>query len=203
VVAGGHALVSIGMYSRAENLKAVLDLMCRAVAADPKRAIDTDRTLGIVAERLRHTPQGDCQVQEPMRLPVCALLGEALAAGTPLLKAFRALEPQLTWGRRKGDLGDDRFRACHANALLAGPTGPESRDDVWVGVSLMAPNTCYPAHHHPPEEVYLVLSEGEWWNEDAGWYRPGVGATVYHRPDQRHAMRAGAKPLLAFWALPT
>jgi mannose-6-phosphate isomerase-like protein (cupin superfamily) len=78
----------------------------------------------------------------------------------------------------------------------------ESREDVWVGVSLMAPNTSYPVHHHPPEEVYLVLSEGEWWNDADGWFKPGFGRTVYHRPDQRHAMRSGGEPLLALWALP-
>ena len=190
------------MYSRDAHLQAVLDLMCRSVAADPGRSTDTQRTLGIVEERLRRTPDDRPEAQEPVRQPVCALLDEALAARTPLLEAFRALEPSLTWGRRKGDLGDDRFRACHANAMLVGPGGLEPRADVWVGVSLMAPGTSYPVHHHPPEEIYLVLSDVEWWNEDDGWYRPGFGGTVYHRPDQRHAMRAGAKPLLALWALP-
>jgi mannose-6-phosphate isomerase-like protein (cupin superfamily) len=190
------------MYSRDAHLQSVLDLLCRSVVADPKCSADAERTIGIVAERLRRTPENGPAMQEPMRLPVCALLDEALAAGTPLLEAFRAVEPQLTWGRRKGDLGDDRFRACHANAMLAGPGGLEPREDVQVGVSLMAPNTSYPVHHHAPEEVYLVLSDGEWWNEVEGWYRPGMGGTVYHRPDLRHATRSGSKPLLALWALP-
>jgi mannose-6-phosphate isomerase-like protein (cupin superfamily) len=190
------------MYSRDAHLQTALDLIRRSVAADPRRSSDTERTLEIVEERLRRTPDNGPVEHEPMQLPVCALLGEALGTGTPLLETFRAIEPQLAWYRRKGDLGDDRFRACHANAMLVGPGGMEPREDVWVGVSLMAPNTSYPMHHHPPEEVYLVQSEGEWWNDADGWYQPGFGATVYHRPNQRHAMRSGAKPLLAFWALP-
>jgi hypothetical protein len=190
------------MYSRDASLQPVLDLLCRSVMADPQRSADAERTIGIIEERLRRIPQSGSAAQEPIRLPVCALLDEALAESTPLLEAFRAIEPKLTWYQRKGDLGDDRFRACHANASLVGPDGLEPREDVWIGVSLMAPNTSYPVHHHPPEEVYLVLSDGEWWNEAEGWYRPGSGRTVHHRPNQRHAMRSGATPLLAFWALP-
>lgn len=190
------------MNSRDPHLQAVLDLVCRSVTADPKRSADTDRTLATIEERLRRMPDNGPVGHEPMQLPVCALLGEALAAGTPLLEAFRAIEPGLAWYRRKGDLGDDRFRACHANAMLVGPGGLEPREDVWVGVSLMAPNTSYPVHHHPPEEVYLVQSAGEWWNEADGWHQPGFGGTVYHHSDQRHAMRSGSTPLLAFWALP-
>jgi mannose-6-phosphate isomerase-like protein (cupin superfamily) len=190
------------MYSRDPDLQAVIELMSGSVRADPRRSADTDRTVAIVAERLRRTPDKGPEAHAPMRLPVCALLDEALAAATPLLEAFRTLEPQLTWTRRKGDLGDARFRACHANTLLVGPAGLEPREDVWIGASLMAPNTSYPVHHHPPEEVYLVLSEGAWWTEEAGWYEPGLGGTVYHRPNQHHAMRSGEKPLLALWALP-
>ncbi len=190
------------MYSRDAHLQTLLDRLRHSVLADPGHSADAERTIDIVTERLRRTPEYGPEAHEPMRLPVCALLGEALSAATPLLEAFRAIEPNLAWYRRQGDLGDDRFRACHANAMLVGPGGLEPRADVWIGVSLMAPSTSYPVHHHRPEEVYLVLSDGEWWNEREGWFTPGVGRTVYHHPDQRHAMRAGTKPLLAFWALP-
>jgi hypothetical protein len=46
------------------------------------------------------------------------------------------------------------------------------------------------------------LSEGEWWREGTGWFTPGIGGTLYNRPDVRHAMRAQAHPLFALWALP-
>ena len=85
---------------------------------------------------------------------------------------------------------------------LVGPGGFEEREDVMVGVSLVAPHVTYPDHSHPPEEVYLVLSEGEWWNTAMGWVHPGPGGLVYNPPGITHAMRAGDAPLLALWFLP-
>ncbi len=85
---------------------------------------------------------------------------------------------------------------------MVGPGGIEPREDLWIGATLMAPNTDYPVHHHPPEEIYLVLSEGEWWKEPTGWFTPGVGGTVHNTPDALHAFRSRARPLFALWALP-
>jgi hypothetical protein len=111
------------MYSRDANLQSVLHLLCRSVVADPGHSADAERTIGIVEQRLRVAPSSGAAMPDPVRLPVCALLHEALAARTPLLEAFRAVEPRLTWYQRKGDLGDDRFRACHAKRCWSGPAG--------------------------------------------------------------------------------
>jgi|UPI0006841C93 hypothetical protein len=167
------------MASRNANLQVVLDLLCRSVAADAARSAETERVLRIVEDRLRIVPEGDPAIPEPVRLPVCALLDEVLTPATPLHEAFRTLEPSLTWYCRKGGGGDDRFRSCHANATLVGPGGIEPRVDLWIGATLMAPNTDYPVHHHPPEEIYLVLSEGQWWKESTSWFTPGSGGTVH------------------------
>jgi len=192
------------MAPRNENLQAVLDLLCRSVAADAARSAETERVLRIVEERLPIRPDAGPRAEPPLQLPVCALLDEALLATprTPILEAFRAIEPQLTWYSRKNGDGDDRFRSCHANAMLVGPGGIERREDLWIGATLMAPNTAYPTHHHPPEEIYLVLSEGEWWKESSGWFTPGRGGTVHNAPDALHAFRSGSHPLFALWALP-
>src|SRR4051812_45136489 len=165
------------MASRNADLQAALDLLCRSVAADAARSAETERVLRIVEERLRTVPDGDPVTPEPLRLPVCALLDEVLAPATPLHAAFRAIEPSLAWHCRKGGGGNERFRSCHANATLVGPGGLEVREDLWIGATLMAPNTDYPVHHHPPEEIYLVLSEGDWWRESSGWFTPGRGGT--------------------------
>ena len=68
-------------------------------------------------------------------------------------------------------------------------------------VSLVAPGITYPDHHHPPEEVYVVLSPGEWKHGGSDWFAPGYGGLVYNVSDTVHAMRAGADPLLAIWCL--
>ena len=93
------------------------------------------------------------------------------------------------------------FHDGHANADIVGPAGLERRSDVMLGASLVAPDVRYVDHRHPPEEVYIVMSEGEWYREGCGWHTPGIGGIVYNPPDAVHAMRAGNRALLAFWLL--
>jgi len=117
-------------------------------------------------------------------------------------QALAALEPLMPWSQRRYDGPDAaRFAAGHANALIIGSGGMEDREDIRVGVSLMAPHVRYPDHSHPPDELYLVLSEGEWRRAEGDWFRPGVGGTVRNPPGIVHAMRSGPAPLLAVWAL--
>ena len=121
-----------------------------------------------------------------------------------LAAALAALEPSLRWIRRAGsEAHGEAFHEGHANAVVVGPDGLERRGDVLVGVSVVAPNVRYVEHRHPPEEVYIVMSEGEWYQEGRGWHAPGVGGIVYNSPNVVHAMRAGADTLLAVWLLPT
>lgn len=95
-----------------------------------------------------------------------------------------------------------RFWNGHANTMIVGPGGLEARPDVWVGASLMEPHFTYVDHDHPPEEIYLALTEGAWRNSDMEWTEPGPGGVIYNRPGIRHNMRSGAKPFLALWFLP-
>lgn len=149
------------------------------------------------------------------RIGACAHLDSAIApllvAGQGVLfdlaEAFQALEPDLEWYRRTDrypgeTLGANAaFPDGHANAAIIGPGGLAPHPSVWMGVSLLAPHVRYPDHRHPPEETYLVLSDGAFYQEGRGWFTPGVGGTFYNRPDIVHAMRSGAAPLFALWAL--
>ena len=105
----------------------------------------------------------------------------ALAARGPepvqhVAGALRALDARLAWGPRPGSEGGPAFRDAHANAVLAGADGLERREDVRIGVSLVAPRTDYPKHNHPPEELYFVLAPGDWWREDLGWRARPAGS---------------------------
>ncbi|MDE0460128.1 MAG: dimethylsulfonioproprionate lyase family protein [Chromatiales bacterium] len=121
-----------------------------------------------------------------------------------LVEAFEALEPELRWRRRPGsEAHGTEFHDGHANADIVGPTGLERRSDVWFGATLVAPDVRYIDHRHPPEEVYIVLSEGEWYREGLGWHAPGIGGVVYNPPNVVHAMRSGSAALLALWLLPS
>ncbi|MCA1444238.1 dimethylsulfoniopropionate lyase [Ensifer sp. IC4062] len=143
------------------------------------------------------------------RLPVCAHLEAALSFETEhdslrrLFDRFRAIEPLLEWRRRSNNDGSEseNFVDGHANAMIIGPGGIEDRRDLWIGVTLMAPNVRYPDHDHAPEEVYLVLSEGEFRQGEGGWFSPGIGGSFYNPPGIKHAMRSVDTPLFAFWAL--
>lgn len=143
-------------------------------------------------------------------LPVCSYLQRALSVEThheclrSLIDQFAAIEPLLTWRRRltfDAGTASSNFGNGHANAMIIGPNGLEDRLDVWLGVSLLAPEVRYPDHSHPPEEVYLVMSEGEFRQEEGAWFAPGIGGSFYNRRRIRHAMRSVNSPLFAFWVL--
>lgn len=146
------------------------------------------------------------------RLPVCQHLVEAANPeqfSDPVLRhvieTFCCLEPELEWRLRDGHWrgASDNFPESHANALIVGPGGLEPRHDVSLGVSLVAPHVRYPDHNHPPEETYLVMSDGDFRNDDTNWLSLEPGGTFYNPPGITHVMRSNARPLFAFWALKT
>jgi quercetin dioxygenase-like cupin family protein len=143
-------------------------------------------------------------------LPVCRHLAPALvtaATGSQetaaVADAFSKIASRLIWRRRMPGKSDQLgFADNHANAMLIGTGGLEQRDDIKIGASLVSPATVYPDHTHPPEEMYLVLSSGEWRNADTDWHTPGIGGTVHNPPGILHAMRANNDaPLFAIWCL--
>lgn len=185
-------------------LQAFVDRAEEAVAA-AARTPDAERASRKVFAALRRR-SGPAGTPEPHRLEVCRLFGPALAISSvhgDLRRALAALEPRFAWSRRKNaDPANPGFYDGHANVTIFGPGGLEERRDVWIGATLLAPDVRYIDHDHPPEEVYLPLSPGEWWNEDMDWTDPGLDGTIYNRPGIRHAMRSGATPFLALWFLP-
>lgn len=143
----------------------------------------------------------------PERAPVNDWFKPAVAnaANTPtagLADALLKLAPRLAWRRRIDRKSENpNFANAHANAVILGDGGIESREDVRIGISLLAPSTVYPDHRHPPEEVYVVLSEGEWRQGASPWHAPGPGGMVHNPPNVLHGMQSGAQPLLAVWTL--
>lgn len=116
--------------------------------------------------------------------------------------ALSVLAPRLNWRRRmSGPNQSEGFQDNHANAVVVGQGGLEDRDDIRLGMSLMSPATRYPDHNHPPEEMYLVLSPGQWRNDETEWHEPGIGGVVHNPPAIGHAMRSANAPLLTIWCL--
>lgn len=128
----------------------------------------------------------------------------AAATRADLAAAFLALEPAIPWRTRPpapGIAQSPEFADGHASGRVLDKHGLAQRGGLVAGFSLVAPGVTYPEHDHPPEEIYLVLSGGEWWQAGGGWHAPGAGGIVHNPPGIRHAMRAGAVPLLAIWFL--
>lgn len=191
--------------SRPAELQHFLDLSAKAL-----RAATRDQAARAVerAVALWSGTQGTPGGQVPARLQVCDWLAPALAAAegggrAEIAAAFAAVEPRLTWRRRASARPEDaEFWTGHANAMILGPDGLEDRADLWVGATIMAPGVTYVDHDHPPEEVYLPLAPGEWWNAEMDWTDPGPEGAIYNPPSILHKMRAGAGPFLALWFLP-
>ncbi|WP_092326777.1 MULTISPECIES: dimethylsulfonioproprionate lyase family protein [unclassified Pseudomonas] len=119
-----------------------------------------------------------------------------------VLEALKALVPHVPWIHRQAQAGqDDRFVERHRHGMVTGPGGLFDCPGMTLGLALMAPETCYPFHQHPPAEFYLVLSPGDWYREDVGWWTPGAGSIVINPPSCTHAMRSTQVPLLALWGL--
>jgi hypothetical protein len=189
-----------------------LQLFLTSAKAAIRLGSGADGRARLVAERMFTALQApSAQVGQPgtARLPICRHLATALerARRRPgpvgaLADAFAVIEPQLRWKVRDGaEMQGEPFLNGHANAAITGPEGLEIRRDVWIGVSLMAPNMRYPDHRHPPEEIYVVLSGGQWRQASGPWHEPGIGGLVYNPPNIVHAMRSTEQPLLALWFL--
>ncbi|OLL32140.1 transcriptional regulator [Burkholderia sp. SRS-W-2-2016] len=194
------------MYARPEELTHFIDVaheLFRSHALpDPARQLAVK-----VFERIGQ-PSDDGK-RHARRYPACALLDAALA---PLLdarsqltvaaRAIKALEPCIGWQRRtSGANGSDGYIDGHVHGMICGPGGMESRYDIQLGFSLLAPRTRYPDHQHPPEEAYVLLSAGQFRQADGDWFDPGIGGGLYNSRNLVHAMRSGDTPLLALWCL--
>ena len=195
--------------SRRLDLQRLLDAARAAIAAQAIAGSATATAAGRVFDRLDRD-SGAQRSSGGARLPVCRHVDQAVANGPALpppvqatVAAFAALEGDLVWTRRRNaSPADAPFYDGHANTTIVGAGGIEERDDVWIGASVLAPNVTYVDHDHPPEEVYLALTPGEWWNARMDWTSPGVGGLIYNPPGILHNMRSGPAPFLALWFLP-
>ncbi len=122
------------------------------------------------------------------------------APTTELATSLGLLLPKLSWYHREVT-NLSSFSDGHANTQILGPLGIEIFEDITIGVSLLEPNLIYPEHRHKPEEVYVVMSKGEWRQGKKKWFQPSFGDLIYNPSNRYHSMRAAEDPLLAIWLL--
>ncbi len=144
---------------------------------------------------------------QAVAFPILDLLPQAIdtaISSSPCIKALAhsltPILPKLQWYRREGEYSK-RFVQGHANAFIIGKKGLYTLDDVIVGITLLVPRIQYPDHNHPPEEVYITLSDGSWRQKAGEWRSPSIGGLVYNPKNITHSMCAKNEPLLAVWCL--
>lgn len=195
--------------STQENMTTFLDALAAAVGAKAVGDTPLARAWRRVVDGLQQRPAETRDVRRPTLPPACAHLAacyDGLQSAEPVMRdlaaAFQAIEPSLAWSNRAERRAADGLADRYADAMIVGRDGPVPSTHVEIGISVMAPNTTYPDHRHPPEEVYIALSGGEWRQNDGPWNEPGIGGLTYNPAHIVHAMRSGDKPFLAIWCLP-
>ena len=193
---------------RSQELQTFIDATRDAFAASDANA-DALAVAGKIFGAA-NAASGEEATPDPLQMLACEHLDDALQRAreedgpvAELASALTEIAPRLMWVTRpNGANDDDTFKARHANAVVIGEGGLEARNDIRIGMSLLAPDTRYPDHRHPPEEIYTVLSPGEWKQNAEGEFRaPGIGGFVHNIPNIIHGMRATDVPLLAVWSL--
>lgn len=99
-----------------------------------------------------------------------------------------------------GPYASVNFEHGHAHAMLIGPGGLESRPDVILGLTILAPYTRFPDFDHTHSRIVIPLGKGEFRSGDDDWQQRDVGAVIFCPDGNRFAMRCTAQPLLVMWA---
>jgi quercetin dioxygenase-like cupin family protein len=198
------------MAIRSDALQEFLDRLRENFAAAKSDPTVSSVVDVLFADLLRPAPAAP---QRPRRLPACRHLPDAIdlakSASPELARlacAFEAIEPSFTWMVRAagGPFASGNWPEGHANATIIGSESAlETRDDIAIGASLLAPNVRYPDHSHAPEEVYLLLTRGRFQHGDSDWMALAPGETLHNEPRIKHAMASADWPLLAIWCLLT
>lgn len=149
---------------------------------------------------------GDLRRQpvQPRDHPSCALLQAdgALVSRRQdaALQAARACGSLARWRETYAgtDIGDD-FLTRFGCYCLIGEDGPFASDRMRAWLVYMPARLWYPWHHHPGEEMYMILAGAtEFSREGAAPETLHEGQTVQHAANQPHATRTGDHPLLAY-----
>jgi hypothetical protein len=141
----------------------------------------------------------------PSRLPVLRWLPDIgcdpAAFGVDLVTAICRAAPSMAWRQTYSTKDvDAAFLDNYGWSEILGASGPLGAERIACGLLMLGPSTHYPRHRHEAEELYVPLSGTAGWQQgDAPWREQSPGAAIHHARDEPHAMRTGAKALLALY----
>ena len=128
------------------------------------------------------------------------LLAKQGAQGRGLSDALADLRDVMAWHQGPaGPYASVNFERDHAHAVLIGEHGLEQRNDVRIGLTILAPYTRFPDYIQPYPSVVLPLTEGEFTLEGGDWSRRRLGTALHYPVGSHFAMRSTARPLMMLW----
>ena len=154
----------------------------------------------------------DPQQITPRQHPGCAhfLNSDSIAPARyeAFERAIREAAPALIWPhiyRPSADQPDDidfRFADRLATCEIIGYEAPFTSEEMHLYFVYLPPDTFYPWHKHPAEELYFVLSGGAiFQRENKPDQTLTSGDHIIHETQEAHAIHTTDKPLisLAVW----
>ena len=188
-----------------ESLENLVDRSWAAVGE--RRDVRSDRRIGRPPTQALRAPRQESRFSKAF--PVLEHFDRALELArrhelAGLAALLDDLRDELCWSQNAAYDESTVSRALldgYAYAVLTAPDGPLPCESPLSGYLLMGPDLTYRDHWHAPREIYLVLTPGSQWCLDSGdWFDVAPGDLIVHEPWQKHAMRTGDAPLLAFAA---
>ncbi|MGO4339526.1 dimethylsulfonioproprionate lyase family protein [Labrys sp. KB_33_2] len=167
------------------------------------------------ASRLRVLAQSLTAVREipSARVPIQPACEAELAANgdpSPLASALLDLLPIVHVTRSPSYLAappSPSFADNYGYAVICGPqNGPPTLltdSQLAFGLMFLGPQTHYPLHHHPADEVYYPLTGPSFWQAGtSSWVSRQAGEIIHHPPWLPHATLSADRPLvlLYVWA---
>ncbi len=136
----------------------------------------------------------------PLTRHLEAAFGAASPATADLVAAIRPVASILPWtyGYEKRDDFPGLENAM-GWAEIIGPEAPFRSQSVCLGLTLIGPETLYPAHAHPAVELYYVIAGNAQWTAAGVTHTNPPGTFILHPSEVIHTMKTGGEPLLALY----
>jgi quercetin dioxygenase-like cupin family protein len=118
----------------------------------------------------------------------------------PFIATLQASSADLEWRRSYGERQvSKQFWNNYCWTEIFGHLGPRPSEHLSCGALILGAEVHYPSHRHEADEIYIPLVGNALWLESGRWQRKPPGAVIHHLPNQVHAMRTQAEPLLALY----